>query len=198
MSYCISIWFSGEICDYIEEVYLPDDYFLLVKLNSKRIRLLQLEVSLESIAFAISTSKVCPMMRGCKIVAHGKTMMAIRPPSTSKLSKTMTMQMLKYSLGNVVIKGISSVNRCVIHADEKKGDFYSLLVEGTDFRSVLSSVGVDPRKTNFNNALVVAEVLGIEAARTCIINEIIATMDAHGIGLDRRHVMLLADVMTYR
>ncbi|EFO93786.1 hypothetical protein CRE_12654 [Caenorhabditis remanei] len=188
----------GEICDYIEEVYLPDDYFLLVKLNSKRIRLLQLEVSLESIAFAISTSKVCPMMRGCKIVAHGKTMMAIRPPSTSKLSKTMTMQMLKYSLGNVVIKGISSVNRCVIHADEKKGDFYSLLVEGTDFRSVLSSVGVDPRKTNFNNALVVAEVLGIEAARTCIINEIIATMDAHGIGLDRRHVMLLADVMTYR
>lgn len=86
----------------------------------------------------------------------------------------------------------------MIHADEKKGDFYSLLVEGTDFRSVLSSVGVDPRKTNFNNALVVAEVLGIEAARTCIINEIIATMDAHGIGLDRRHVMLLADVMTYR
>ncbi|CCD66619.1 DNA-directed RNA polymerase subunit [Caenorhabditis elegans] len=188
----------GEICDYIEEVYLPDDYFLLVKLNSKRIRLLQLEVCMESISYAIATSKVCPQMRGCKIVAHGKTMMAIRPPSTSKLSKTMTMQILKYSLANVVVKGIPSVNRCVIHADEKKGDFYSLLVEGTDFRSVLSSVGVDPRKTNFNNALVVADVLGIEAARSCIINEIIATMDAHGIGLDRRHVMLLADVMTYR
>lgn len=188
----------GEICDYIEEVYLPDDYFLLVKLNSKRIRLLQLEVSLESISHAIITSKVCPLMRGCKIVSHGKTMMVIKPPQNSKLSKTMTMQMLKYSLGNVMIKGIASVNRCVIHADEKKGDFYSLLVEGTDFRSVLSSVGVNPKKTNFNNALVVAEVLGIEAARSCIINEIIATMDAHGIGLDRRHVMLLADVMTYR
>ncbi|CAI2350380.1 unnamed protein product [Caenorhabditis sp. 36 PRJEB53466] len=188
----------GEICDYIEEVYLPNDFFLLVKLNSKRIRLLQLEVSIESISYAISTSKVCPLMRGCRIVAHGKTMLAIRPSSNSKLSKTMTMQMLKYSLANVVVKGVSSVNRCVIHADEKKGDCYSLLVEGTDFRSVLSSVGVNPRKTNFNNALVVADVLGIEAARTCIINEIIATMDAHGIGLDRRHVMLLADVMTYR
>lgn len=42
------------------------------------------------------------------------------------------------------------------------------------------------------------KVLGIEAARTCVINEIIGTMEAHGIGLDRRHVMLLADVMTYR
>ncbi|CAI5448922.1 unnamed protein product [Caenorhabditis angaria] len=188
----------GEICDYIEEVYLPDDHFLLVKLNAKRIRLLQLEVSMNTIASAIMTSKACPLMKGVKIVSHGKTIMVVRPPATSKLSKTMTMQMLKYSLSNVVVKGISSVNRCVIHADEKKGDYYSLLVEGTDFLSVLSSVGIDPTRTHFNNALVVADVLGIEAARSCIINEIIATMDAHGIGLDRRHVMLLADVMTYR
>ncbi|CAD6193580.1 unnamed protein product [Caenorhabditis auriculariae] len=188
----------GEICDYIEEVYLPDDYFLLVKLNAKRIRLLQLEVTLESIAYAVLASKAIPAKKGAHVTTHGKTMMIIRPGKVSKLSRTMTMQALKYAVGNVVIKGVSSVNRCVIHADEKKGDSYSLLVEGTDFRSVLSSVGVDPRKTHFNNALTVAEVLGIEAARTCIINEIIATMEAHGIGLDRRHVMLLADVMTYR
>lgn len=34
----------GEICEYIEEVYLPDTCFLLIKLNARRIRLLQLEV----------------------------------------------------------------------------------------------------------------------------------------------------------
>lgn len=104
----------GEICDYIEEVYLPDDYFLLVKLNARRIKLLQLEVSLESISYAIATSKVCPLMRGCRIVAHGRTIMAIRPPSNSKLSKTMTMQMLKYSLGNVVVKG-KILSKTAIH-----------------------------------------------------------------------------------
>jgi len=50
----------------------------------------------------------------------------------------------------------------------------------------------------FNNAIIIAEVLGIEAARGSIISEILNTMSEHGIELDRRHVMLLADLMTYR
>lgn len=57
---------------------------------------------------------------------------------------------------------------------------------------------IDGKHTVFNNANTVATVLGIEAARTTIIKEILSTMESHGIGLDRRHVMLLADLMTYR
>jgi DNA-directed RNA polymerase III subunit RPC1 len=41
-------------------------------------------------------------------------------------------------------------------------------------------------------------VLGVEAARSAIIQEVMTTMREHGIELDRRHVMLLADLMTYR
>lgn len=40
--------------------------------------------------------------------------------------------------------------------------------------------------------------LGIEAARTTIINEIQYTMVNHGMSIDRRHVMLLADLMSYK
>jgi DNA-directed RNA polymerase III subunit RPC1 len=40
--------------------------------------------------------------------------------------------------------------------------------------------------------------LGIEAARSCIIKEITNTMGAHGMTIDARHSMLLADVMTYK
>ncbi|VDO41469.1 unnamed protein product [Haemonchus placei] len=96
------------------------------------------------------------------------------------------------------IAGLPNIKRCVVQADERHGDEFSIVAEGNDFRGILSQIGVDPHHTNINNAVVVAEVLGIEAARTCIINEILSTMEAHGIGLDRRHVMLLADVMTYR
>lgn len=42
----------------------------------------------------------------------------------------------------------------------------------------------------------VREVLGVEAARKTIIREIHKTMDAYGIGIDARHLMLLADTMT--
>lgn len=43
-----------------------------------------------------------------------------------------------------------------------------------------------------------AEVLGIEAARQTIYNEIQHTMTSHGMSIDPRHVMLLGDVMTYK
>ena len=43
-----------------------------------------------------------------------------------------------------------------------------------------------------------AQVLGIEAARRTIINEIQYTMQSHGMSIDPRHVMLLGDVMSYK
>ncbi len=41
-------------------------------------------------------------------------------------------------------------------------------------------------------------MLGIEAARKTIINEINYTMKSHGMSIDPRHVMLLGDVMSYK
>ncbi|KAH7729808.1 RNA polymerase Rpb1 [Aphelenchoides avenae] len=188
----------GEISDYIEQVFLPDDLFVLIKLNSKRIRLLQLEVTMDSILASISNAKLPLSLKGAYIRSVGRTMIMIRPPETDKCSKMMAMHYLKYYLAAVVVKGLPNVTRCIIHADEKKGDSYSLLVEGTDYKDVLAIMEIDGRRTKFNNASMVAEVLGIEAARASIIKEILATMGDHGIDLDRRHVMLLADLMTYR
>uniref|UniRef100_A0A915ASZ0 DNA-directed RNA polymerase subunit n=2 Tax=Parascaris univalens TaxID=6257 RepID=A0A915ASZ0_PARUN len=188
----------GEICEYIEEVYLPDDCFVLVKINAKRVRLLQLEITMGSIAQSICSTKLPVPVKLNQIRILGKTILVIRPPDLAKCSKMMAIQYLKYNLTNVVVKGLPGVVRCVITADEKKGDSYKLLVEGTDYLSVMATMGIDGRRTYFNNALTVAEVLGIEAARTSIISEILSTMESHGIGLDQRHVMLLADVMTYR
>jgi DNA-directed RNA polymerase beta' subunit len=45
---------------------------------------------------------------------------------------------------------------------------------------------------------VVCQTLGIEAARVTIMNEIQYTMKEHGMNIDTRHVMLLADLMCFR
>lgn len=42
------------------------------------------------------------------------------------------------------------------------------------------------------------KVLGIEAARITIIDEIEYTMKGYNMNIDPRHVMLLGDVMTYK
>ncbi|KAI6216279.1 DNA-directed RNA polymerase subunit [Aphelenchoides besseyi] len=188
----------GEISEYIEQVYLPDDNFVLIKLSAKRIRLLQLEVTMDTITQIIATAKLPIPLKGRQVKAVGKTMIVVHAPEDDNVPVSLALHYLKYSLPSIVIKGMPHITRCVIHADEKKGDTYQLLVEGTDYREVLATYEIEPTKTTFNNANVIAEVLGIEAARTAIISEIISTMNSHGIELDRRHVMLLADLMTYK
>ncbi|GFZ13208.1 nuclear RNA polymerase C1 [Actinidia rufa] len=59
-------------------------------------------------------------------------------------------------------------------------------------------VGIDGRKTTSNHIIEVQEVVGIEAARRSIINEIQYTMASHGMTIDLRHMMLLADLMTFK
>lgn len=48
----------GEVCEFIEEVFLPDDCFLLLKLDIDRIKLLKLEVNADTIRYSLCTSKL--------------------------------------------------------------------------------------------------------------------------------------------
>lgn len=58
--------------------------------------------------------------------------------------------------------------------------------------------GIIGTHTTSNHVIETAQVLGIEAARRTIINEVQFTMSSHGMSIDPRHVMLLGDVMTYK
>lgn len=58
--------------------------------------------------------------------------------------------------------------------------------------------GVDGKETKSNHVIEAEQTLGIEAARKVIIDEIQYTMGSHGMTIDARHMMLLADVMTYK
>ncbi|KAK6745748.1 hypothetical protein RB195_012082 [Necator americanus] len=194
----IDVTTLGEICDYIEEIYLPNSIFLLLKLSRKRMKLLRLQITLSNIVQSILTSKYFTPFKTSQITTLGKSMMVIKPPSDPNFSPTISAQIMKQALQKVAIKGVLNVKRCAIHADERHGNEYEIVVEGSNFRDVLSQPGIDYRFTYCNNASTVSEVLGIEAARAVIITEIITTMNAHGINLDRRHVMLLADLMTFR
>ena len=91
------------------------------------------------------------------------------------------------------LKGLSGVGKTVIR---KEGDEYAIYTEGSNFKQVLKVPGVDPRRTKTNNIHEIAQVLGIEAARNAIIEEIVNTMQEQGLEVDVRHIMLVADMMT--
>ena len=99
----------GEISEYIEEVMLPDDVFILIKLHMDRIRLLKLEVSAETIRYAICTSKLRIKPQNC--VLAGESMIKINPGVSNKTTLYYQLQLLREKLPSVVIKGLPTVSR---------------------------------------------------------------------------------------
>jgi DNA-directed RNA polymerase III subunit RPC1 len=73
---------------------------------------------------------------------------------------------------------------------------HKVMVKGHGLRYCMNTDGVDPYKTSTNSVMETLQVLGIEAARTKIIQEMQeVTKD---LSIDPRHMALLADVMTYK
>ena len=101
---------------------------------------------------------------------------------------------LEKKIANMLIKGIEGIKRVLIRKDED-GE-YALFTEGSALRKVMRVEGVDFTRTTTNNIIEIAEVLGIEAARNAIIEEILSTLEEQGLDVDPRHISLIADAMT--
>ena len=106
-------------------------------------------------------------------------------------------KILRQILPDVLVGGSGTVKRAVISKPDN-GDGHILCVEGTDLLAVMNAVGVDHRRTTTNHIIETERVLGIEAARKVIMQEITNTYDAYGIDVDYRHLNLLASTMTYK
>ncbi len=91
------------------------------------------------------------------------------------------------------IKGIKNIKSVII---QKRGDEYVLITDGTNLRALMKVKGVDPYRTVSNDIKEIEEVLGIEAARTMLIREIMNVLNEQGLDVDIRHVTLVADIMT--
>ncbi len=91
------------------------------------------------------------------------------------------------------IKGVKGVNKVII---QKREDEYVLVCEGSNIAEVMNIPGVDYRRIRTNSVKEVEEVLGIEAARALLIEEIMDVLEEQGLDVDIRHVMLVADMMT--
>jgi DNA-directed RNA polymerase beta' subunit len=73
---------------------------------------------------------------------------------------------------------------------------YVVDTNGSNLIDVLNLQGVDKYNTICNDAWEVYSIYGIEAARSCLIHEIIDVLEYNGTDISHRHVELLVDVMT--
>jgi len=186
--------FLGDIASVIEEAWTEDSACVLVHVDEKAINMLQLELTLSDIKWAIVKSRLLKLKDEQIHVNERDFLLRIslnnEDPQISYLLK-----MLQRGLPGVIVKGIHTAHRAVITID--KGQRH-LGVEGQGLLDVMGTDGVDFKTTRTNHVMEMEKVLGIEAARKSIYDEIQETMKSHSMNIDPRHVMLLADVMTYK
>ena len=110
-------------------------------------------------------------------------------------------------LQNVVLKGVKNINKVILRkikdnmveksGSYKKQEIWVLDTIGTNLLNVLGLDYIDSTRTISNDIVEIFDVLGIEAARKSIYNELADVIEFDGTYLNYHHMSLLCDRMSY-
>jgi len=113
--------------------------------------------------------------------------------SRSKEESLNEVYKVKEKIKDIHIKGVKNIKQVL---PLKRGEEYVIMTAGSNLSEILQLEGVDTNRTITNNIFEIQEVLGIEAARQAIIDEVFKVIENQGFNVDIRHIMLVADTMS--
>jgi DNA-directed RNA polymerase II subunit RPB1 len=110
-------------------------------------------------------------------------------------------------LNNIVLRGIKNIDKVILrkikdNLVEKAGayikkDIWVLDTIGTNMLDVLGLDYIDPNRTFSNDIIEIYNVLGMEAARFALYNELAEVLEFDGAYVNAHHMALLCDRMTF-
>jgi DNA-directed RNA polymerase II subunit RPB1 len=110
-------------------------------------------------------------------------------------------------LNNIVLRGIKGINKVILRkvkdtVYEKNGvyskeDIWVLDTIGTNLLEVLALDYIDSKRTFSNDVVEIYNVLGIEAARQAIFNELVDVISFDGTYINYHNYSVLCDRMTF-
>ena len=190
----------NRICKYIKEVISPENCYIKVKLDKEYIDSCHLEINIQNVRDALLSNKkkLSQKLKENHIIIKNDEKLIIYPPETDRNFLYFTLENFMKNLPEIVVSGISTVNRIVINKKDNDENKYMLAIEGTGLLDVMKTDGIDFKKCRSNNISEILDTLGIEAARESIIYELNYTFAGHSIQVDQRHLGLIADLMTFK
>jgi DNA-directed RNA polymerase II subunit RPB1 len=142
-----------------------------------------------------------------------KLVMRIRLPNKDRQDKDTAAQLDDFTnlkkfqnklLNSIVIRGLPGIKGVTFRKDKQlvesvdgkyeQVEQYILDTDGSNFIKVMNHPAVDGTKLYSTNVWDVYEVLGVEATRSILFNEINSLFES--VGVNYRHLCLLCDVMT--
>ena len=101
---------------------------------------------------------------------------------------------MKEKIKDTYIRGIKSIKQVL---PVKRGEEFIIITAGSNLVDVFGMSEVDQTRTTTNDVHEISQVFGVEAARQGVINEVFKVIDAQGLNVDVRHIMLVADIMSF-
>lgn len=202
-----------DILSYIEEEWLADAANVVLQIDMDALEDMQLGIDTHDVAVAICRHKKLKVARGDLNILPDRIEIRVRVDDASQAKRSVKAKtatedhadllvranFLRRQVPSVAISGYPEATRAIIQttaATKDQSEFHTVLVEGNGLLACMNTEGVEGKKVMTNNVMEARDVLGIEAARSTIAREIGAVMG--DMGIDPRHMQLLADVMTYK
>ncbi|KAL8643119.1 MAG: hypothetical protein Q9228_000244 [Teloschistes exilis] len=189
-----------DIVSHIDDIWARNDGYISIKVDFATINKLQLNLSMNDILKAVLKHRKLKLKYEHLRYFRDYLRIDVHPIGKGKAvakedSETfLRMQQIRRLLPDVPLSGYERASRAIIKTDDKNRN--TLLVEGYGLRACMNTEGVNGAATKTNSVMEMRQVLGIEAARKTIIDEISLVMG--DMDIDPRHMQLLADVMTYK
>ncbi|PIN81068.1 DNA-directed RNA polymerase subunit A'' [Candidatus Woesearchaeota archaeon CG10_big_fil_rev_8_21_14_0_10_30_7] len=99
---------------------------------------------------------------------------------------------LKEKIKEIYVSGIKGIKQVL---PVRRKDEYIIITAGSNLKKVFELDFVDCSRTTSNDIHEIKKVLGIEAARQAVIDELLQVVETQGLNVDVRHLMLVADTM---
>jgi DNA-directed RNA polymerase II subunit RPB1 len=213
--------FSGCNEDNEEEDVQKSKWIIRMEFNAET--LLEKNITMDDIHFAITNSYYGKELNCVYSDLNSKDLIFRIRLNSSVLSKTKKDKNMPESLdqsdhiyllrnfqesilNNIVLRGISKITNVLpvkvqnnVVKEEgrfKQQDIWTLQTTGSNLLDILAEDFIDSARTISNDIKEVYDVLGVEAARQIIYNEIIDVMKASGVSINYHHLSLLCDRMT--
>ncbi|KAK4229305.1 DNA-directed RNA polymerase III subunit RPC1 [Podospora fimiseda] len=216
--------YISDVLEFIDDEWLPDVAKIVLKIDMKALNDMQLGLRLSDIGDAITGAKKMKLKIEREDLFIGKDYIEVLVRNTWKdataerkavraraaaAEKGIIMSNVDQSAGDfqlrvnslkrllpaVAFSGYPEAARAIIQTSDKTSE-HTVLVEGYGLQACMTTEGVVGTQCVTNSVMECRDVLGIEAARKTIAKEIGDVMG--DMGIDPRHMELLADVMTYK
>ncbi len=178
--------------------------------------MLDKNITMDDVHFAIKNSFkkevncIYSDLNASKLIFRIRLTESLTKSNKSSLDQSDEIYMLKNVqdnlLDNLKLRGISNIPKIIIRkmtnslryvdGSYKVEDSWVLDTVGTNLLHILGTSGIDSTRTYSNHIQEVNRVLGIEAARQVIYNEIQETMEHSSAYINSHHLELLCDRMT--